>query len=82
MAREGMLGITFRTNKQIFLAGEIAGTALAAEFLLGFVSHLASSSREISLNSNHSYFRDKVPGLKIFVKIRLGSKSDFGPTSS
>jgi hypothetical protein len=45
-----MLGIAFRAHKEIFFTGDIARAALAAKFLLGFVSHLASSSWESYIN--------------------------------
>jgi hypothetical protein len=46
MARESMLGIAFRAHKEVFFTGDVTGSAFAAKFLLGFISHLASSSFE------------------------------------
>jgi hypothetical protein len=59
MAGEGMLSITFRTDKEILFAGNISGTTLAAKFFLRFLSHLASSFLKYYSPSNHYYISVK-----------------------
>jgi hypothetical protein len=39
-----MLGIAFRAPKEVFFTGDIARAALAAPFLLRFISRLANAS--------------------------------------